>query len=262
MQTNLRSRLILSAAGAVAAAACGCTLLKVEPPHSRRAELSEPRPNAPADFLLETVDLVDRNIPIGRVGDTWWGGQYNVVLARSFKDYLEAEVAHKLHAAGFKVHRYPGEFALQRLNPPEPVGHLRLELQELTLCRHPNPHLWADHVIAVCKIRGVLYGKDRKATYQRQFVGKVDTYRPTDELVPIGVGLFSRSGLSEVLKHLLGRTVADFRRRGIPEIQIAFREFRENADKKPDTDKTDKPDKPDKPDTVDPDEDDDDVIEF
>jgi len=207
----------------------GCNLHSVQAPRVPPANLALPASDAPIDFLMETVDLIDRSQPIGRVGDTWWGGQYQVMLSESLKDYFEAEVARHLLAAGFKVYRHPGEFAVQRLQSPEPAALLRLELQELTLYRHPEPNLFADQVIGVCKIRGVLSASNGDVLYQRQFVGKVDTYRPTEELMPAGIGLFSRAGLSSMLEHLLEYTVREFREKGVPQIKIVFREFREKA---------------------------------
>lgn len=213
----------------------GCGLHSVQAPRVPSANLALPAPDAPIDFLMETVDLIDRSQPIGRIGDTWWGGQYQVMLSESLKDYFEAQVARELLAAGFKVYRYPGEFAVQRLQSPDPAVRLRLELQELTLYRHPEPHLFADQVIGVCKIRGVLSANNGDVLYQRQFVGKVDTYRPTEELVPAGIGLFSRAGLSSMLEHLLEYTVLEFREKGLPQIKIVFRESREKAATTPDS---------------------------
>lgn len=239
----------------------GCTLLQVEPPDLSTASLSVPPPNAEVDFLIETVDLIDRMHPIGRVSDWYWFGQYQVVLSKSLKDYFEAKVTSDLQAAGFRTYRYPGEFAMKRFNPPKPVVHLILELQELTLSRHPKSRLWADYVIGVCKIRGLLFDGSKRLLYQRQFVGQVDTYRPTDELVLPGVGLFSRAGLSAMLSQLLDRTIRDFRQKGMPQITIVFREFREKGGKP--ADKEDKDDDVESTDTgdtgADKDEDEEDI---
>jgi hypothetical protein len=213
----------------------GCSPFMVSPPHTGRASLTAPLPNQPADFLIHSVDLIDRRRPIGRVGDTWWGGQYQVVLSDSLKDYFETEVAGGLRSAGFKVNRHPGDFAARRLNLPRPAVRLKLELQELTLYRHPNPNLWGDEVVGICKIRGMVYSIDSKLLYQRQFVGKVDTYRPIEELVPPGIGLISRRGLGILLEKLLVFTIRDFTKTGLPEVGTVLKEFREGGGKMPDT---------------------------
>jgi len=204
----------------------GCTVFKVLPPEGPRVDLREPASGEPMDFVIETVDLIDRQRNIGRVGDTFWGGQYQVVLDHSLKDYFESEVANDLMTAGFKVFRSPGKFAFKRLDSPTEPLRLTLELQTLTLARHPKTQLFADHILGTCKIRSLLSDRQGDVLYQRQFVGRVDTYRPTDELVIPGVGLISRKGLSTMLQYLLRDTVNDFQRRGMPEIKTIFQEFR------------------------------------
>jgi len=205
----------------------GCTVFKVHPPDGPPVDLRAPVSGEPVDFAIETVDLIDRQRNIGRVGDTFWGGQYQVVLDHSLKDYFEGEVANDLMIAGFKVFRSPGEFAFKRLETPTEPLRLTLELQTLTLARHPKTQLFADHILGTCKIRSLLSDRKGAVLYQRQFVGRVDTYRPTDELIIPGVGLISRKGLSTMLQYLLRDTVNDFRRHGLPEIRTVFQEFRE-----------------------------------
>ena len=207
----------------------GCSIYKVQPPEGPQVDLRDAVSGQPMDFLIETVDLIDRQRNIGRVGDTFWGGQYQVVLDHSLKDYFESEVANDLMNAGFKVFRSPGEFAFKRLDAPTEPLRLTLELQTLTLARHPKTQLFADHILGTCKIRSLLSDRQGDVLYQRQFVGRVDTYRPTDELVIPGVGLISRKGLSTMLQYLLRDTVNDFQRRGMPEIKTIFQEFREGA---------------------------------
>jgi hypothetical protein len=205
----------------------GCNIYKVVPPEGPQVDLRDPVSGQPMDFLIETVDLIDRQRNIGRVGDTFWGGQYQVVLDHSLKDYFESEVANDLINAGFKVFRSPGEFAFSRIETPTEPLRLTLELQTLTLARHPKTQLFADHILGTCKIRSLLSNRKGDVLYQRQFVGRVDTYRPTDELVIPGVGLISRKGLSTMLQYLLRDTVDDFQRHGLPEIRTVFNEFRE-----------------------------------
>ena len=188
--------------------------------------MSNPNNGDKVDFGIETIDHIDRTRSLGRVSDTFWGGQYQVKLDHSLKDYFESEVARDLRNAGYAVYRYPGEFAWKRLDAPEKPLHLRLEMQNLSFSRHPKSNYFADHVICTCKIRAVLFDVDQNVVYQRQFVGNVDTYRPTDELMLPGIGLISRSGLSAVLKGVLQDTVNDFRNQGIPEIKIVFDEYR------------------------------------
>lgn len=204
----------------------GCTLMPVNAPHSGSANLGMPPSKGEVDFVVETVDLIDRAHPIGRVGDTFWGGQYQVVLSDSLKDYVEAEFSRDLLNAGFKTYRYPGKFVWERMEPTQPALHLVLELQALSFSRHPKSQLFADHVVGSCKVRVIAFDRERKIVYQRQCVGTVDTYRPTDELMVPGVGLISRAGLSRMLEQLLQQTVADFRSNAIPEIKVVFAEFR------------------------------------
>ena len=212
----------------------GCAIYKVTPPKTAPAGLSNPNKGDKVDFAIETLDHIDRTRSLGRVSDTFWGGQYQVKLDHSLKDYFESEVARDLRNAGFAVYRYPGEFTWKRLDCPEKPLHIMLEMQNLSFSRHPKSNYFADHVICTCKIRAVVFDLDENVVYQRQFVGNVDTYRPTDELVLPGIGLISRAGLSAVLEGVLQDTVNDFRNQGIPEIKVVFEEYRK-ANGKADT---------------------------
>ncbi len=206
----------------------GCTAFRVSPPDYDPARLQ--KASQRSDFLIETVDLIDRANPIGNVGNRIWGGQYRVLLTDSLHDYFEAEVVQSLERNGFDCAEFPGASKARRLGgnaSGAPPLYLRLELQDLTLSRHPQSHLTADQVYGVCKIRGVLFDLNGEMLFQRQFVGKVDTYRPSDELVPPGVGFISRPGLSLLLTKLLESTVEDFREEGVPEMTIIREEYRD-----------------------------------
>ncbi len=206
----------------------GCTAFRVSAPDHRPAQLREAGQRS--DFMVETVDLIDRANPIGSAGNRIWGGQYRILLTDSLHDYFEAEVVQSLERSGFDCAEYPGASKARRIGAAAsgaPPLHLRLELQDLTLSRHPQAHLMADHVYGVCKIRGVVFDLNGTMLFQRQFVGKVDTYRPTDELVPPGVGFFSRRGLSSLLTKLLESTVEEFRAEGVPEISLVREEYRD-----------------------------------
>lgn len=220
---------------------CGCTVFRVDPPPTPSVSLDVPRIGQAFDIAIEARDLIDRNLPIARVGDTFWGGQYQVVLNDSMKNYLEATAAHDLMAANFTVCRYPGDFALKRLALPKPPLHFQLELQTLSLSRHSKEKYLADRVIGICKIRAILLDVKGKIVYQRQFVGNVDTYRPSDDLIPPGVGLFSRAGLSGMLEGLLRKTMDEFRDQGIPEIRTVFDEYRAKGGKTTDAEGTETP---------------------
>ncbi len=208
----------------------GCTAFRISPPEYQPTNM--PAANARTDFMIETVDLIDRSNPIGNVGNRIWGGQYRVLLTDSLHDYFEAMVVRDLERKGYRCAEYPGESKANRLaesaNGAPPL-HLRLELQDLNLSRHPQSHLQADQVVGVCKIRGVLFDVEGDVLYQHQFVGKVDTYRPTDELVPPGVGLISRRGLSSLLSKLLESTVQDFREEGVPEIALIRADYQSSV---------------------------------
>jgi len=231
--------LIATGALCVLAALCsGCTLLPVNAPPTSGVSLGLPSGNADVDFVVETVDLIDRAHPIGRVGDTFWGGQYQVVLSESLKDYVEAEFSRDLINAGFKTYLYPGAFTWKRLQTEKPALHLVLELQALSFSRHPKSQIFADHIVGCCKIRVIAFDRERNIIYQRQCVGTVNTYRPTDELVLPGIGLISRAGLSQMLGYLLQHTVADFRKKAIPEIKVIMVEFRESGGEKVSADVT------------------------
>lgn len=214
----------------VLGSACACTAYKVKPPEHRSVSLSRPSRSSAADFLVETQDLIGDDRSLGAIGEFWFGGQYNVVLDESLVDYLEAEVVRELQNSGKQCFSYPGEFTMQRMrweNPP-PL-HLRLELQEIAMSKHPMSHWLADNVLGVCKIRCVLHDGEGNLVYQRQFVGNVDTHRPTDDLVIPGIGLLSRRGLSLMLSELLKSTVRDFRDQGVPEMIVALDEYRGTA---------------------------------
>ena len=208
----------------------GCSAYRVRPPVEGKVSLPAPSASVGADFLIETVDLIDRNQPIARIGDVFWGGQYQVTLESSLKDYFEAEVVKALQAQGHICARYPGEFAMQRLPQMErsPL-HLRLELQELTFSRHPKTEYLADRVVGVCKVRSILLDPGQNVVYQHQFVGDKETYRPTDEIVLPVLGLLSRRGLSRMLQDVLQNTVSDLRQNGIPEIATVLTEYRGGA---------------------------------
>lgn len=214
-------------------ASSGCTLYKVHPPPTQPVSLAMPVAGADYDLLIETVDLIDRTRPIGKLGDFFWGGQYQVVLTRSLHDYFEAETVRAIEAQGLRCARYPGEFAMLRLHStgPPPL-HLRLELQELTFSRIPKTQYHADHIIGSCKVRSAIFDQHQNVLYQRQSVGQLDRFRPTDELVGF-LGLLSRPGLSRMLTEVLTSTVQDMKQQGVPEMMITMEEYRRGFDKAP-----------------------------
>jgi hypothetical protein len=234
----------------------GCTLFKVHPPEGPTINLPKAPGCGVVDFCIETFDQIDRDHPIGSVGDTFWGGQYQVVLTDSLDEYFESAVAYDLQNAGYRVFRYPGEFAWQRMTCDRPPLKLTLELQDLSISRNPKEELLSDFIIGTCKIRAIVSDQENAIIYNRQFVGKIDTYRPKDELMLPGLGLISRAGLSATLTALLRDTVNTFRRVGIPQIRVVYDEYHKTkgsvskkpkGEPKPDTPTT-TPEKPKVPD--------------
>ncbi len=211
----------------------GCTVFMVDPPHNGKSGLSTAGVQSSCDFLISTEDLIDRDHPIGRIGDTFFGGQYQVTLSDSLHDYFEAEIVQTLQNNGYNCFRPPGHFIVKRLKiDPKPLI-LKLELQDLTLARHPKDEHASDHVIGICKIRGIVSDCEGNILHHRQFVGRVDTYRLTDELtLPFLGGWISRSGLSLTLEKLLQDTVSKFINEGIPEFEIILEEYRSNGESK------------------------------
>lgn len=211
-------------------ATSGCTMFKVEPPPFDPVSLNTPTPGVHADFLIETMDHLDYEKAIGKVSDHFWGGQHNIKLTDRLDNYFETQVVRALRASGRSCYRYPGPFEAGRVQfePPLPL-FLQLELQDLTLSRHPESRWFSDQVIGVCKLRAVLFDPTMLILYQRQFVGHVNTLRPTDELVLEGIGLISRVGLSRMLSRLLANTVDEFRREGVPQILQVHQEYLESV---------------------------------
>lgn len=223
---SLMSAIALSALMLMAG---GCTLFKVVAPIGPAAGLSAPKNGQKLDFAIETRDRIDHGQPMGKVGDTFFGGQYQVVLSDSLADYLEGHVAQDMRNAGYTLARYPGKFRWKRLKTEQPAAHLLLELQALTLSRHPSTEYFSDHVIGTCKLRAVMFDRKNNVIHQRQCVGKVDTWRLGDELDIPGIGWISRKGLSQTLEYLLRDTVKEFRETALPEIRTAFDEYRSGA---------------------------------
>lgn len=205
-----------------------CTLFKVETPPHTPIRLATPVDGNRADFLVQTVEQIDPNRNIGKVGDRFWGGQYQVRLTDTLDSYLESEVVGDLNRRGQQCYRYPGNFEAShtRFEGPLPLL-LRLELQELMFSRHEKSHWFAEHVIGVCKIRVVVFDPTMNVLYQRQFFGDIDTHRPTDALVFEGIGLISRAGLSRMLSELLERTVNRVKTEAIPQILTVKEEYLE-----------------------------------
>lgn len=198
----------------------GCGSQKIKVPDYTPANLSPPSITNPPDFLIESVDLIDRSRTAGKVGDRLLGTETDLKLTNELIGYLESNTVNELQSRGFRCAQYdPGRDYTQFVESNQtPPLHLRLELQDLALMRQSAKSIVDDHVLGTCKLRGVLLDPNNEVLFSRQFVGIVDTKRPTEQLVPSGVRFISHRGLSSLLTKLLESTVDDFRRNGVPEI--------------------------------------------
>ncbi len=227
MYTRLACRVILSL---LCIGLIGCApAYQVEAPTPATVSLVAPSNNAKVDFLIETEDMIGRNRSLGQIGNTFWGGQYQVVLTTSLKDYLEAEVVQEIRKNNMTCYRYTDRFTMSRMQFEEPPLHLKLELQDLTLSRHPKSHIFSEQVIAVCKIRAVLFDHEQNPVYQRQIVRTLDTIRLSDDLMLPLTGLISRKGISRLLEVVLSDTVRELSSKAGPEMRAVLYEYRENA---------------------------------